>query len=115
MAANAATPTLGRHRGRSRRKVMSEINVTPMVDVMLVLLIIFMVTAPLIQQGVKVNLPEAKATPVEAADKKLVLYDSGHVPYPTLLWIKEALDWLDRYLGPVAQTAPVSGVPAGGS
>jgi biopolymer transport protein TolR len=52
---------------------MSEINVTPMVDVMLVLLIIFMVTAPLIQQGVKVNLPEARATPVEAADKKLVL------------------------------------------
>ncbi len=57
----------------SGRVTMSEINVTPMVDVMLVLLIIFMVTAPLIQQGVKVNLPEAKATPVEAADKKLVL------------------------------------------
>jgi pimeloyl-ACP methyl ester carboxylesterase len=36
-----------------------------------------------------------------ATDKKLVLYDSGHVPQPTLLWIKEALDWLDRYLGPV--------------
>lgn len=52
---------------------MSEINVTPMVDIMLVLLIIFMVTAPLIQQGVKVNLPEAKAAPVEAAEKKLVL------------------------------------------
>ena len=51
----------------------AEINVTPMVDVMLVLLIIFMVTAPLIQQGVKVNLPEAKAAPVEAAEKKLVL------------------------------------------
>jgi biopolymer transport protein TolR len=55
------------------RVTMSEINVTPMVDVMLVLLIIFMVTAPLIQQGVKVNLPEAKAAPVEASDKKLVL------------------------------------------
>ena len=35
------------------------------------------------------------------ADKKLLLYESGHVPQPTLLWIKEALDWLDRYLGPV--------------
>jgi len=44
-----------------------------MVDVMLVLLIIFMVTAPLIQQGVKVNLPETKATPVESPDKKLVV------------------------------------------
>jgi biopolymer transport protein TolR len=52
---------------------MSEINVTPMVDVMLVLHIIFMVTAPLIQQGVKVNLPEARASAVEASDKKLVL------------------------------------------
>jgi biopolymer transport protein TolR len=62
----------GGNKGQGR-VTMSEINVTPMVDVMLVLLIIFMVTAPLIQQGVKVNLPEAKATPVEAADKKLVL------------------------------------------
>ena len=42
------------------RGVMSEINVTPLVDVMLVLLIIFMVTAPLLQQGIDVNLPQAK-------------------------------------------------------
>src|SRR5258707_15788841 len=55
------------------RTTMSEINVTPMVDVMLVLLIIFMVTAPLIQQGVKVNLPSAKAAPVEAKETKIVL------------------------------------------
>lgn len=55
------------------RSTLSEINITPMVDVMLVLLIIFMVTTPLIQQGVKVNLPETKAAPVEAADKKLVV------------------------------------------
>jgi biopolymer transport protein TolR len=55
------------------RSTMSDINVTPMVDVMLVLLIIFMVTAPLIQQGVKVNLPATKAAPVEASDTKLVL------------------------------------------
>ena len=55
------------------RTTMSEINVTPMVDVMLVLLIIFMVTAPLIQQGVKVNLPPAKAAPIEAKETKIVL------------------------------------------
>src|SRR3954451_22180804 len=69
---------MGSNRGGGGRVTMSEINVTPMVDVMLVLLIIFMVTAPLIQQGVKVNLPPAKAAPVEASDKKLVLSIDGN-------------------------------------
>ncbi len=48
-------------RGRSRRAPMSEINVTPLVDVMLVLLIIFMVTAPLLVAGVPIDLPESRA------------------------------------------------------
>ena len=52
---------------------LAEINVVPLVDVMLVLLIIFMVTAPLIQQGVEVKLPEARAQPVKAEEEKLVL------------------------------------------
>jgi biopolymer transport protein TolR len=65
--------SMGTSGGRGGRTTMSEINVTPMVDVMLVLLVIFMVTTPLIQQGVKVNLPETRAAPVEAADKKLVI------------------------------------------
>lgn len=60
-------------KGAPGRATLSEINVTPMVDVMLVLLIIFMVTTPLIQQGVKVNLPETKAAPVDASEKKLVV------------------------------------------
>ena len=60
-------------KGAPGRTTMSEINVTPMVDVMLVLLVIFMITAPLIQKGVKVDLPEARAAPVEASEKKLVL------------------------------------------
>ena len=59
--------------GGSGRQTLSEINVTPLVDVMLVLLIIFMVTAPLIQQGVEVNLPEARARTVESQEQKLVL------------------------------------------
>jgi biopolymer transport protein TolR len=59
--------------GGSGRQTLTEINVTPLVDVMLVLLIIFMVTAPLIQQGVQVNLPEAKAKAVDAEEQKLVL------------------------------------------
>jgi len=59
--------------GGSGRQTLSEINVTPLVDVMLVLLIIFMVTAPLIQQGVEVNLPEARARTVDSQEQKLVL------------------------------------------
>lgn len=52
---------------------MSEINVTPFVDVMLVLLVIFMVTAPMMVTGFDVNLPQASARPIENADDKLVL------------------------------------------
>ena len=48
-------------RSRNRRRLMAEINVVPYIDVMLVLLVIFMVTAPLITMGVKVNLPQEKA------------------------------------------------------
>ncbi|MBZ2167816.1 protein TolR [Marinobacter sp. F4216] len=49
-----------------RRKPMSEINVVPYIDVMLVLLIIFMVTAPMLTQGVKVELPETTSEPIQA-------------------------------------------------
>ena len=52
---------------------ISNINVTPFVDVMLVLLVIFMVTAPIIQESVEVNLPQAKATPVEGQDPPLIV------------------------------------------
>ena len=55
------------------RRAMTDINVTPLVDVMLVLLIIFMVTAPLIQSGVKVDLPRASAQQMEHNEEKLVL------------------------------------------
>jgi biopolymer transport protein TolR len=59
--------------GGSGRQTLTEINVTPLVDVMLVLLIIFMVTAPLIQQGVEVKLPEAQAKAIDAEEQNLVL------------------------------------------
>ena len=56
------------------RRLMGEINVVPYIDVMLVLLIIFMITAPLLTQGVKVSLPHAGAEPLEAQQiKPLVL------------------------------------------
>ena len=52
-------------RSRGRRAPMADINVTPLVDVMLVLLIIFMVTAPLLTAGVPVNLPDSRAKPLD--------------------------------------------------
>ena len=52
---------------------VADINITPMVDIMLVLLIIFMVTAPLMKQGVDVDLPEAAATPVTTEDERMIL------------------------------------------
>ncbi len=83
--------------GGMGRQTLTEINVTPLVDVMLVLLIIFMVTAPLIQQGVEMNLPDARAKPVKAEEQKLVLSikgdkslwlgsseDAARIPYDSL-------------------------------
>jgi biopolymer transport protein TolR len=58
---------------RSRRRIQSEINVTPFVDVMLVLLVIFLATAPMLQQGMNVNLPETTTQPLRVQDAPLIL------------------------------------------
>lgn len=57
----------------NNRAVMAEINVTPLVDVMLVLLVIFMVTAPMMQQGVQVNLPKADTKAMTPAEETVVV------------------------------------------
>jgi biopolymer transport protein TolR len=59
--------------GRKRRKLMNEINVTPMVDVMLVLLIIFMITSPMLVAGIEVDLPQTESTPISGSFKPLVI------------------------------------------
>ncbi|HXC92864.1 MAG TPA: protein TolR [Geobacteraceae bacterium] len=71
------------------RQVMSQINVTPFVDVMLVLLVIFMITAPMMQQGMQVNLPKTEAKAMTVKDEPIIVtidrsgrafLDKGEVP-----------------------------------
>lgn len=73
----------GRRRGRGgRRAPMAEINVTPLVDVMLVLLIIFMVTAPLLVTGVPIELPESRANALDQKDEPIeIAIDKGGVTF----------------------------------
>ena len=85
-----------------RRSNMSEINVTPFVDVMLVLLIIFMVTAPMLDQGVEVDLPEvaeAPGLPVQQEPLVITLQKNGQISIG-----KAKIDQLSK-LGPVIQQA----------
>jgi biopolymer transport protein TolR len=73
-------------RQRARFRPMAEINVVPYIDVMLVLLIIFMVTAPMLMQGVQVDLPQAQTEPVDNQDSEpvIVSIDAGGQLYLNL-------------------------------
>lgn len=64
--------TLGNNSSRRRRsEIISDINVTPFIDVMLVLLVIFMITSPIVVAGIHVDLPSANATPIAGSDEPL--------------------------------------------
>jgi biopolymer transport protein TolR len=68
--------TVGSNSGRGRRKkreMMSEINVTPLVDVMLVLLIVFMITSPMLVAGINVDLPQTSSAPLAGQDTPLAI------------------------------------------
>ena len=81
MGMSGGAGSRGRRRGRGSRAPMADINVTPLVDVMLVLLIIFMVTAPLLKAGVPVELPEsrAKALAEESTQMTISMARDGNV------------------------------------
>ncbi len=63
--------------GRGKQRLVAEINVTPLVDVMLVLLIIFMVTAPMMTQGLEIDLPKTTAKPLRQKEKPIVVSVNG--------------------------------------
>ena len=73
MAMGLVSGGRGRRRGRGSRRPMSEINVTPFVDVMLVLLIIFMVTAPLLTASVPIDLPDSRASQLPADQQQVTI------------------------------------------
>ncbi|MBX7501644.1 biopolymer transporter ExbD [Qipengyuania sp. YG27] len=81
MAIGLASGGGRRRRGRGGRRPMSEINVTPLVDVMLVLLIIFMVTAPLLTAGVPIDLPDSRAAqlPNDPQQVTISIDEAGYV------------------------------------
>lgn len=60
-------------KGKGKRKPLAEINVVPYIDVMLVLLVVFMVTAPLLMQGVKVDLPQSPSAPIDQNDDEPII------------------------------------------
>ena len=72
-ASTASMVSAGGSRRRRRRAIMSEINVTPFVDVMLVLLIVFMVSAPLLTVGVPIDLPQSQAKALEQNNEPLTI------------------------------------------
>jgi biopolymer transport protein TolR len=86
----------------NHRELMSDINVTPFVDVMLVLLIIFMVTAPMMIEGLNVDLPEATAKPIDSEKEHLVItIDKNHLVY--INDFKVAVDFLGEKLNKMLQ------------
>lgn len=88
--------------GRRSRRLVSDINVTPLVDVMLVLLIIFMITAPMMTQGVEVDLPQTTTQPLrQAADPVMITVDKeGEIYFDD---IKGSRSLLRQQLSALAQ------------
>lgn len=84
---------MGPTRGSGKKRLVSEINVTPLVDVMLVLLIIFMVTAPMMTQGLDVDLPETTSKSLRQEEKPIVVTvdDKGTISIESIPYARELL------------------------
>ena len=97
-----------------KRRPMSEINVVPYIDVMLVLLIIFMVTAPMLVQSVPVNLPDVDATPTEiepddstiiiTVNERGIYYIERDEGNPTAMILQEIVDYAEKIKATVPET-----------
>jgi len=94
-----------RGRRRPRKRPLSEINVTPLVDVMLVLLIIFMISAPLLNVAVPVELPKTEATAVDASDDPVVI----SIKREGAIYVGESEVSFDRLVISVAEAAGPDG------
>lgn len=101
-------PNASRHGSRNQSQPMSEINVTPLVDVMLVLLIIFMVTAPLVSAGVDVDLPQNKAKQLVSDEKPIEI----SIDAAGQIYVGEMPVARDDFPATLSQLAQSNGDPA---
>ncbi len=94
-------------RGKKRR-VMAEMNVVPYIDVMLVLLVIFMVTAPMMQSGINVNMPEVDAALLESDSKQPPLYiavrENGDISLGNSDTVISATELMEQIKGQLGET-----------
>lgn len=93
--------------GGSSNGPMSEINVTPLVDVMLVLLVIFMVTAPMMTTGLDVNLPQAKGGAIDESKAPIIVSISGHSD----IFINDRRTTIEKLGGAIADEQKKQGTP----
>jgi biopolymer transport protein TolR len=100
-----ATPTSSRRSARRSHSLMHEINVTPFVDVMLVLLVVFMITAPLLTVGVPIDLPESTVPEIRGEDEPLAVSIDGDGKI-FLQDTEIAIDELAPRLGAITQRKP---------
>jgi biopolymer transport protein TolR len=83
------------NRVRSRKRHIAEINVIPYIDVMLVLLVIFMITAPLLNQGVEIELPQAAAEPLPPSEQRTLVLDIDQAGQYYLYLVGDAVEPMD--------------------